>query len=527
MFHLTKKKVSKSTCVMLILAMIFSLNLAGFSVSAQEVEQQTGTTADKAPDGYVPENTPITNSFSDRLRAVNNTNILLIEDVNPWQTTAHHTIMQQYGTVKKVTSTNAALEDFNNYGLVILSNDQYATTYTNYDAFRANLEGYINAGGVAIFGNSTGGWNTPTNSDKRVYKLPLDVQQTFVNLRATNKIVNPKHPIITAALTNHIPLLNSDLTNIGGVNFGIFNEKSLPQGTSVILRDTSNGATLIEYPFGKGTVIANELGWEYDLGNNGGKYARKALKDLYAYALSKSNVGFSFDISSAVVVPGESVDITVAMRNNPGFAGLDFNFNFENLGNAANVKPVSITPLNDFTTGIFSSNLDESNNGANLDWNTKNIITVTWSDADNLVTEDAELFTIRFDISESAEDGIYGLDMSGALVNQLYEAVSYGSRPGIIEVNSDDPNDFLYGDTHYNNLVEIKDATRLSQYLINKVGLSTYETRAANVHYDLVDSEEMIDIKDAIKLSQWLADYDGIILGDGPDGTGPGRKPTK
>jgi hypothetical protein len=523
---ITKKKISKLTCFIMIFTMIFTLNLDVFKVSAQAVEVPEEATIDIAPEGYVPENTPIKNSFSDRLKAANN-KILLIEDVNPWGTTAHHTIMQQYGSVKKVSSTNAALEDFTEYAVVILSNDQYATTYRNLQNFNSHLEGYLDDGGVVIFGSSTGGWNETTNSSKELYQLPDGVTQTYVNSRTTNKIVNPMHQIITGALTNHIPLLNSDLTNSGGINFGVFDEDSLPASASVIIRDTSNGATLVEYPYGKGTVIVSEIGWEFDLLKNG-KFAKKALKDLYSYALSRSGVGFSFDVTSAVVKPGETADIIVSMRNNPGFAGADFNLSFENLGIAGNLKPIAITPLNEFTTGIFSSNMDTANNGAALDWNTKKIITVTWSDSDNITVADSELFKITFDISAASADNIYGMDLSGSVVNQLYENVGFSARPGIIEVNSDNPNDFLYGDSHYNNLVDIKDATRFAQFLVSQVGLSSYEKRAANVHYDLDSNEEdVLDINDAIKLSQWLADYENIILGDGPAGTGSGRKPQK
>lgn len=237
---------------------------------------------------------------------------------------------------------------------------------------------------------------------------------------------------------------------------------------------------------------------------------------------------FAFEISSAIVQQGETVDIIVSMQNNPGFSGLDFDFGFENLGNIANVLPVSITPLNDLTTGIFSSNLDQLNSGANIDWNSRDIITVTWSDADNITVEASDLFIIRFEVSTNANPGIYDLNLSGKIINEIYESVTYDISLGSIEVTKKDgpePIDFLYGDTYYDDEVEIKDATRLSQFLVSKVTLTSYETLAANVHYDLFDNEAVIDVKDAIKLSQWLADYDGIILGDGPDGTGPGRKP--
>jgi hypothetical protein len=543
MFHI-RKKISKFIWFTLSLAIIFSLNLCGFQVTAQQLEPPQDTTADKAPQGYQAENTPVTYSFTERVKALGDlqNNILLIEDVNPWGTTKHHTMLQSLGTLKKVSSTSAPNEDFSNYDLVILSNDQYDTTYTNYEKYRASLEDYIAAGGVVIYGNSLVGWNyywyrynyyyyyqyQHLFSYNYAYALPVGITQLFTNQVRQNKIANPLHPVVSGSLTDNIPLIDANLYQYGGVSYSRFYEDMMPKGGTVILRDNSDGATLIEYPFGRGTVFSSSLLWEYDLYMNG-TYASKTLKNLYTYALSKSAIKFTFDISSAVVEQDEIVDITVSMRNNTGFSGLDFDFSFENYGKESNIKPISITPSSELTKGIFSSNLDTSNTGSNIDWNKEDVITVTWSDADNIVTDDADLFTIRFDISEDALSGIYGMDIKGTVVDKYYQTLEHGRRPGSIQIFRDDPTNFLFGDTHFNDLVEIRDATRLSQFLVAKVALSRYETRAANVFYDLAVNgvDGIVDIKDAIKLSQWLSDYDNITLGDGPNGTGLGRIPTK
>lgn len=259
-----------------------------------------------------------------------------------------------------------------------------------------------------------------------------------------------------------------------------------------------------------------------------------SLGGTYVFAQEVENppeqTALTFNVSSTIVQPGETVDITVSMKNNPGFNGLDFDFNFENLNNMENVKPISITPLDDFTIGIFSSNLDELNSDADIDWSNNNTITVTWSDADNIVAEESDLFKIRFDISRNAKSGIYNFELEGNVVNEQFERLDYDKNLGSIEVDevdAEEPIDYLFGDIYYDKAVEIMDASKLSQFLVGKVTLSQYETLAANINYDLTDSEGIVDVKDAIKLSQWLADYDGVVLGDGPDGSGSGRKPTK
>lgn len=74
-----------------------------------------------------------------------------------------------------------------------------------------------------------------------------------------------------------------------------FIEDTLPPGSKVILRDSDIKApTLVEYPLGNGRVIASGLTWEhsyvYHTTDSYGHYARKAMKDMFSYAVRVSDI---------------------------------------------------------------------------------------------------------------------------------------------------------------------------------------------------------------------------------------------
>lgn len=243
----------------------------------------------QAPADYEAISTPFHRGF-ERFTARNlehdrTARVLLIEDINPWGATAHHGVLQSmYETVDRVMSADVLATDLSQYDLIIISNDQPPSFYQNYLHFQRHLEAYIYAGGVVIFGASDQGWNQGDVD----FSLPGGVGRE-TRFQTQNLIADATHPIITGELTDQVPLTNSDLFHhfTSHTSFPV-----LPHDATVILTDAQGAPTLASYTLGRGTVLASGLTWEHALqyGTLGGSgsFADRAIRDLYAYAVSRS-----------------------------------------------------------------------------------------------------------------------------------------------------------------------------------------------------------------------------------------------
>lgn len=439
-------------------------------------------------EGYQPENATPKKEFKSLLSMVDMPKILLIEDVNPWSVTRHITMLYQIGDVEKISSSAAIATDFQKYDIIILSDDQNNDAYQNYSKFKGKLEQYAEKGGTVIFGACDQGWNGGYLTEN----LPGEVVKVH-NYQNRNVISDANHPIVTGELTDQVPLNNSLLYGSYCSHTG-FLESTLPAGSTIILRDQSGNPTLVEYPLGKGTVLASGLTWEHNLDYN--YNFSKSLKNLYAYAVYCATKDFCFQLSSAAGAVGDYVDITVSMKNNPGISGISFELGFDKVY----FEPVSITASGAAVTPVFS------NLTGNGDISKMDSITAVWSNASNVTKSSSDLFTVRFKIKENAYMGDYPITLAGMVVNELFEDVEYCVRQGSISVMNG--LEVLYGDIYTDGSIDIKDAVKLAQFLSEKIQLNTYETLASDVKKD-----SQIDVRDAIKLSQYLAGYDNIKLG--------------
>lgn len=217
-----------------------------------------------------------------------NGKVLLIEDNLPWKSTANHSILSSVTSYKKVTTKQFLETDLSQYTVIMFANDQAFSTYENYAKFKEYLEAFVSLGGVLIFGACDSGWA----NGKLVEELPGGVTKGN-NLLYRNTIADRTHPIVTGRYSNGVSLVDADLYN-NYCSHVYFNENSLPQGSDVIIRGTDGKPTLVEYPWGKGKVIASGLTWEhnyiYGKKNGYGTYAQKAMDDVVLYALSSSDV---------------------------------------------------------------------------------------------------------------------------------------------------------------------------------------------------------------------------------------------
>jgi uncharacterized protein YjdB len=283
----TSKKITSFIVSIMMLMTIASPLAFANGTNEPEIQAPAAPATNIAPENYKPQNT-----FSKKtnvLGAVEESSkkVLLIEDQNPWNSNANQTVLSQITQYDKISTSDFLSIDLKNYGVIVFANDQPFSTYSNYAKFKEHLELFANIGGVIVFGAADSGWANSTLTED----LPGDVKKKH-QYEYKNYIDNYSHPIVTGSLIDNKMLQDSEL-NWNYTSHTIFDESTFPAGTTVILRETSSKKpTLIEYPLGKGRVIASGLTWEhnYAYGYYPGTYAKTAMKDMFQYAIRVSNI---------------------------------------------------------------------------------------------------------------------------------------------------------------------------------------------------------------------------------------------
>ncbi|MDR1689078.1 MAG: hypothetical protein LBS21_10770 [Clostridiales bacterium] len=236
------------------------------------------------------------------------TNVLLVEDTLPWSSNANSQILNSIGAkFDKVASSDFLNKDLGNYSVLIFANDQQTISYANYVTFMDRVETFAELGGVVIFGACDGGW---ANGNIQT-SLPGGVVP-FRQYSNYNYIVNSSHPIVTGELTGGSALTDNDLYS-NYCSHTSFDEYSLPESSNILLRDSiQNAPTLVEYPVGRGTIIASGLTWEHNYANTR-TFAPKVMDDLFLYAISLSNADVNMRPPLALSV---SAPVEISIENN-------------------------------------------------------------------------------------------------------------------------------------------------------------------------------------------------------------------
>lgn len=203
---------------------------------------------------------------------------LIVQDQYPWGYTNYLNVFNSLNYSYDISSIANAVNNlnFDNYYVIYVASDQTTSFYNYYSANKAKFSNWVESGGRMLFSACTFGWG---GSGQLSDILPSGIfpYQSFDTL---NYIVDFEHPIVTASESDGIPLVNSNLYG----NYASHNYLSpLPEDTNVILKNSLDYATLIEYPYGNGSVVASTLTWEFYV-TNGGPFALKAYDDLLIYA---------------------------------------------------------------------------------------------------------------------------------------------------------------------------------------------------------------------------------------------------
>lgn len=220
--------------------------------------------------------------------------VLVIQTNSPWRTDANETVMQRLldeGYIGEYTFSSvldSIYMDYTEYNMILIANDQNYENYRNYDKIKANIEKYVESGGVVLFGACDGGWADGSFTSV----LPGDVSKNSEDNEydPTNYIANAENSFVKGDFYTKSPLTNSMLKG-NYCSHVAFKESSLPEGADIILRASDSKApTLVRYGYGEGTVVASGLTWEYHyngLGDSGG--FGKYYPDIILYALSFSD----------------------------------------------------------------------------------------------------------------------------------------------------------------------------------------------------------------------------------------------
>lgn len=262
------------------------------------------------------------------ISGIDTNRVLLVQTSLPWNSSANQQVLSELNLDYTLMGIDGlASTDLTDYQLVIIANDQTQSFYDKYAEVKSQLEDHVRTGGVLVIGACDRGWAGGTWTTT----LPGGVQ-TEHSYVYNNVVANPNHPIVTGTLTDCQALVDADLYS-NYCSHEALVESSLPEGASVILRERNTGKpTLVEFPLGEGKVIVSGLTWEHNYvyhtgADSYGTFARKALDDLYMYAMA--NAGFSdyasamyLTVTPSMIVRGET--ITLNFYVNPFEGKRDF-----------------------------------------------------------------------------------------------------------------------------------------------------------------------------------------------------------
>ena len=206
--------------------------------------------------------------------------------------------------------------------------------------------------------------------------------------------------------------------------------------------------------------------------------------------------GLAVTAKKVTAKAGSEVEIPISISKNPGIAGFKFKISYDK----SVLIPISITKGSAFGNGTLNSNINQGGDLSNLDE-----VTAYWSNPSN-VSDDGEMFTVKFKVSDNATDGTYPITLTyedGDITNQTFDNINPKIINGAVTLTK-----VKKGDIYEDGVVNTKDGVLLSQYLAKwNINFTENQMTAADVYEDGV-----VNTKDGVKLSQVLAKWDNVTL---------------
>jgi hypothetical protein len=292
------------------------------------------------------------------LHAADDPAVLVIQDTDAWGVEMAVFINTNFGILCSViNSSQIGSTNFGDYDLIVTVSDENDAYYNTLTANVAKFEDFVQHGGVVQYQGATQGDNYSFDIVGGVTVL----NDGYSHAEFQNTVQDPSHPIVEGLppildgnWANHTVLLN------------------LPGNANVITTTTiSVEPTTVEYKFGKGTVIATGMTWEflYNYGFEAGKMLGNAVK----YSLSLAGVKWlAVDPTSGQVPGGGSMDLIVTLDATDLVPGTYLGEITINSNAPAN--PVVVVPVTLKVTGppvpVLISSFDASavEGGIELNW---------------------------------------------------------------------------------------------------------------------------------------------------------------
>ncbi|MBE6541497.1 MAG: hypothetical protein E7672_03515 [Ruminococcaceae bacterium] len=233
------------------------------------------------------------------------------------------------------------------------------------------------------------------------------------------------------------------------------------------------------------------LGWsedpyaeEPDEAYNPGS-AYEADEDITLYAVWKSEHTVSVIIGDASGRPGDTIEVTVSLENNPGIAAFQ----------AEIAYPADVLTLESVTSGDSFAN-DSLTPNLNL-----NPVVIVWYDVDKTVDADDVFITLTFKINDNATDGEYEITINNIELGTDTETFASESESGTVEVYT-----YILGDVTGDGAINMLDLVRLQKY-VNRYDVQVDETASD------VTGDGKINVLDILRIGRYLAGYDVEFVG--------------
>ena len=177
-------------------------------------------------------------------------NYLVFMDNLPWGSTAIQDILTAKGETFTVLNSSAMYtEDFSDYDVIIITSDQVATFYVDFQANFPKFVTFVTAGGTLEIHAATCGWNSPGCQS---VPLPGGVFTTSGVFNNDNLVVDASNPIVAGVPS---PFTGTYASH------GYFN--NLVAGTDIITTTPDNLPTTIQYFYGSGLVTGTTCTYEF------------------------------------------------------------------------------------------------------------------------------------------------------------------------------------------------------------------------------------------------------------------------